>query len=303
MKRTRSSSTILDGRLRFERRGLPWQPFDDSYHAILLSSWTAFFGGTIALYATINVLFAWLYIWGGDCINAANPGSFLDSFSFSVQTLSTIGYGTMSPTTPWAHAVVFVESFVGLIGVALVTGLCFAKFTRPQARVTFSGPVVIQRRNSRPALSFRMANERNSRIVDAHCQLYVLVDEVTSEGEEMRRFYPLHLERDRSPIFLLTWSVFHYLDGNSPLAGITEATVSQRMVALIAIVMGTDEGFVQNVYAQHHYSPDDMRFGHRFVDLIGGQMESLIIHHDRLHATVPAAQAAVTDAEPEETSP
>ena len=284
--------SIRDGQLHFERRGLAESPFADSYYAILHASWMAFFGWTIALYAAINVSFAFLYLAGGDCINARVPGSFLEAFSFSVQTFSTIGYGTMSPTTPWAHGVVFVESFVGLIGVALVTGLCFAKFARPQARVTFSSALTVSHRDGRPVLAFRMANERNSRIIDAHAQVYVLVEETTAEGERMRRFYPLHLERERSPIFLLTWTVFHHLDGNSPLAGITADTVEERFVALIAIVMGTDDAFVQSVHAQHYYLPSDFRFDHRFVDVVDLSDDGrIVVHHDRLHDTEPLGAA------------
>lgn len=261
-------------------------------------------GYTVSLYAAINVFFALLYLAGGDCINAANPGSFLEAFSFSVQTFSTIGYGTMSPTTPWAHLVVFVESVIGLVGVALVTGVCLAKFSRPMARVSFSTSVVVGMRNSRPVLTFRMANERSSRIIDASCQVYVLIDETTHEGDTMRRFYPLHLERERSPMFLLTWSVFHYLDGNSPLAGVTEETVHQRLVSLVVLVMGVDDGLVQSVHAQHYYMPDQIRFGHRFVDLIERADDGrLVIHHDRLHDTMPQPEPAVTNGERVEQTP
>lgn len=295
---------IRQGQLVFERSGLPRKPFDDFYHRVLRSTWRGFLGTTTGLYAAINVLFALLYLAGGDCINAEHPGSFLEAFSFSVQTFSTIGYGTMSPTTPWAHGVVFVESLVGLLGVALMTGVSFAKFARPVARVSFSEAVVVTTRNGRPVLSFRMANERNSRIIDAQCQVYVLIEETSTEGELMRRFYPLHLERERSPVFLLTWSVFHFLDGNSPLAGITENTVQQRMVSLVAILMGTDDGLVQTVHAQHYYLPANLRFGHRFVDLIerhpGGGM---VIHHDRLHDTMPQSEAAVTNGQRVEQTP
>lgn len=289
---------IKDGRVVFERRGLRSSFFADFYHTILKASWTEFLGYSVGLYGLINVVFALLFLAGGDCINAEHPGSFVEAFSFSVQTFSTIGYGTMSPTTPWAHFVVFVESVIGLVGVALVTGVCFAKFARPAARVAFSERVVVHVRNGRQVLSFRLANERNSYIIDAQCQLYVLVDETTTEGDTMRRFYPLQLERDRSPVFGLTWTVFHYLDGNSYLAGLTENDLHRRVVSLVVILMGTDDGLVQAVHAQHYYLPEHIQFGHRFVDLIErDEAGQLVIHHDRLHDTMPQSGAAVTNAE------
>ncbi len=247
----------------------------------------AFFGVMVLAYAVVNLFFAGLYLAGGDCINAAVPGSFVEAFSFSVQTLSTIGYGTLSPTTPWAHAVMVVESFVGLIGVAIATGLCFAKFSRPQARVAFSDVAVVSMRSGRPCLSFRMANERASRIIDAHLQVYVLLDEQTPEGERMRRFHPITLERDRSPMFTLSWTVLHFMDADSPLAGMTAHNIEEHMVSLVVILTGVEAAFVQNVHAQHFYVPDDIRFGMRFADILEEQDGLLIVHHERLHDTIP----------------
>ena len=284
------------GRLQFTRRGLPFRPWGDLYHAVLRASWPAFFGAMMALYIAVNLAFAGAYLAGGDGIGADDPESFIEAFSFSVQTLSTIGYGGLSPTTPWAHAVMFLESFVGLVGVALATGICFAKFSRPRARVTFSAVAAVNTRDGRPCLSFRMANERNSRIVDAHLQVYVLMDEVTEEGEHMRRFHPLRLERDRSPLFMLSWTALHYIDGTSPLSGIHSDNADERFAALVVILTGVDEGFVQNVHAQHFYVPEDLRFGARFVDVIDNRDGVITIHHDRLHHTVPEGPGGVTNA-------
>ncbi|HHO51481.1 MAG TPA: ATP-sensitive inward rectifier potassium channel 10 [Deltaproteobacteria bacterium] len=286
---------LRDGQLQFTRRGLRTAPWSDPYHLVLRSSWTGFFCVSLVVYALTNLCFAVLYRLGGDCINAADPDSFLEAFSFSVQTLSTIGYGGLSPTTPWAHGVMFAESFVGLFGVALASGICFAKFARPLARVAFSRVAVISRRDGRPCLSFRVANERNSRIVDARVQLYVLVDEISEEGEHMRRFYPLELERDRSPLFVLTWTVMHFLDGDSPLAGLTEDNASERMLLLVATLTGVDEAFVHEVHAHSYYTLGSLRFDHRFSDIILDEGGRITIFHDRLHDTVADPASAVTN--------
>lgn len=284
-----------DGQLRFVRHGLRTTPWSDLYHLVLRSSWSGFFLVSLVAYTVTNLLFAGLYRLGGDCINATDPDSFLEAFSFSVQTLSTIGYGGLSPTTPWAHGVMFVESFVGLFGVALASGICFAKFARPRARVAFSQVAVIGQRDGRPCLSFRVANERNSRIVDAQVQLYVLSDETTPEGEHMRRFYPLHLERDRSPLFLLTWTVMHFLDGDSPLAGLTTDDVHERVVMLVATLTGVDEAFVHEVHAHNYYPASALRFDHRFSDIILNEDGLITIFHDRLHDTVADPATGVTN--------
>ncbi len=286
---------LSDGQLQFVRRGLRARPWDDLYHLILQTSWTGFFCLMVFGYTLTNLFFAALYWIGGDCINASDPDSFLETFSFSVQILSTIGYGGLSPTTPWAHGVMFVESFVGLIAVALVSGICFAKFAKPRARVAFSEVAVIGQRNGRACLSLRIANERNSRIVGARVRLYALLDEITDEGEHMRRFYPMRLERDQTPLFVLSWTVMHFLDGDSPLAGLTEHDAPARMVALVATLTGMDESFVHDVHAQAYYAPDSLRFDSRFADILENDEGLITVFHDRLHDTVADPAAAVTN--------
>ena len=290
------------GGLNYRRRGIRAAPWSDLYHAVIRASWTVFFVWLIATYAVTNLGFALLYLGCGDCIGAEDPGSFLEAFSFSVQTLSTIGFGGLAPTTPFAHIVMWIESFAGLVGVATATGMCFAKFSRPEARVAFSDIAIITTHNGRPSLEFRMANERNSRIVDARLQLYLVYDEHAPEGGQMRRFEPLRLERDRSPVFLLSWTAIHALDGDSPLAEVTPESLHHRMIAIVAVVSGVDDTVVSSMHAQHYYLPDQIRFGHRFVDMMSEEDGVLVIDHSRLHDVVPESTPTVTDAVPEEAS-
>ncbi len=254
---------------------------------VIRASWPGFLGALAGAYALTNAAFAALYLAGGDCINAQDPRSFADAFSFSVQTIATIGYGAMSPTTPWANAVVAIESFVGLLAVALASGMCFAKFSRPDARVGFSSVAVVSDREGRPCLMFRIANERNSRIIDARISVYALVDEVTLEGQRMRRFHPLVLERDRSPVFLMSWLVMHPLDRGSPLVGDDPTRLDPAVRSIVVTLSGVEDTFMSTVHRQHHYQPDDVRFGHRFVDMIGDDNGELTLDHSRLHDTVP----------------
>ncbi|MEN0067894.1 MAG: ion channel [Myxococcota bacterium] len=285
-----------DGRLQYVRRGLRDRPWRDLYHFVLLASWPVFLLWSSLAYLAVNLVFAILFLAGGDCFNGTNGGTVVEAFSFSVQTLTTIGYGSMTPTTPYAHMVVALEGLVGIIGAALLAGVCFAKVSRPQARVEFSNVATVHTMNGRPCLSFRIANQRNSRIVDAHMQLYALIDLTTKEGEHMRRFFPLRLERERTPLFLLTWTVMHFLDGDSPLHGLTPENASERMASLVATVTGVDEGFVQQVHAQQYYLPERVLFDRRFVDIIDNFDGVLEIHHDRLHETMPDPSVSVTDA-------
>lgn len=287
---------LYKGRPIYVRRGLQDRPWRDVYHMVLLASWPTFLALAAAAYLLVNLIFAGLFLAGGDCFNGTDGGSFVEALSLSVQTLTTIGYGQLRPTTGYAHAIVLIEGFVGVIGVALLAGVFFAKVSRPEARVQFSNVAVVHPRDGRPCLSFRIANQRNSRIVDAHMQLYALIDHTTPEGEHMRRFFPLRLERERTPVFLLTWTVMHYLDGDSPLHGLTTDNLEDRLVSIVATVAGIDEGFAQQVHAQHYYVPGQILFGQRFVDIIDNLDGVLEIHHDRIHDTMPDPATSVTDA-------
>ncbi|MEN8446157.1 MAG: ion channel, partial [Cyanobacteria bacterium J06555_13] len=172
----------------------------DPYHLLLMIPWLGFVGLIVCLYVALNALFALIYLTGGaGGIVNARPHSFWDAFFFSVQTLASIGYGSMYPNTPFTNTVVAVEVLVGLVGVAIVTGLAFARFSRSTARIVFSQLAVVAPYNGLPALMFRVANQRRNQIVEAQMRVYLLKDEVSLEGQFIRRLYPLTLLRAQTP--------------------------------------------------------------------------------------------------------
>src|SRR2546426_7862190 len=118
---------------------------DDLYHHLLSASWLRLLVVIAGLYLAANALFALAYLAEPRSIGNARPGSFVDAFFFSVQTMATIGYGKLVPRTGLANVLVTVEALVGLFGVAMVTGLMFAKFSHPTARVNLANmrPVTI----------------------------------------------------------------------------------------------------------------------------------------------------------------
>jgi inward rectifier potassium channel len=272
---------VQAGRLITTRSGLSRHPFGDLYHWLLRAHWglviLAFFGG----YLATNALFAALFLAGGPCFGVAEP-RFFDAFMFSVQTYATIGYGVMAPTTTWAHALVAIESFVGVLTAGMMTGLMFAKFARPSSRIAFATHAVVSPRDGVPTLQLRMANERASEILSARAELFLIRDEVSVEGQHFRRFVPLRLERDASPLFALSWTLLHPIDAQSPLYGLTEDTAASRIVGLSVLVQGTDDTSSSTVIARYYYLPSDLRFGRRFADMMERRPTGMHIHHDRL---------------------
>ncbi len=247
--------------------GLETRYFDDIYHYMMEASWARLIVLIAAIYFTTNAIFATLYVVSGDSIAGAEKGSFVDAFFFSVQTLSTVGYGVMSPKGPLGGALVTIEAFVGLLGMAMASGLMFSKFARPTARVLFSSKVIVTTRNGKPCLVMRMANGRGNEIIEATLRVSVLKPEVTAEGEKMRRFHDLVLTRNQTPLFTLTWMVIHEINEASPLFGETEASLREMSVRFIVTLTGIDSTFAQTIHARTSYFSEDIVWGGRFVDV------------------------------------
>ncbi|MEZ4318956.1 MAG: ion channel [Myxococcota bacterium] len=273
-----------DGMMPVNYVGFTYDPFTDLYHSVIGMRWVTFIAIITATYFSFNAVFASLYMLGGNCYNATDPGSFLQAFAFSVQTMSGIGYGAMSPTTPYANVVSIIEAFLGLTGIAMTTGLLFAKFSRPMARVGFAQFAVVNEMDGVPTLQVRMSNLRRNQVVDAHIQVAALIDSPTREGHNMRRVMDLPLVRSQTPVFRMSWTVMHRLDENSPLHGLTKENREQRLIGLILNFTGLDDTFSQTVSAQRIYSPQEIRIGYAYCDMIENHPDgSLTMHYDRLH--------------------
>ena len=248
--------------------GLRSHPLRDVYLWLLAAPWRRFFALVLAAYVGANAVFAAAYLALGDAIEEARPGHFGDAFFFSVQTMATIGYGKMAPRGLAANVLVTLEALVGLLGLALVTGLVFAKFSRPTARVRFSQVAVVTPFDGVPSLLFRMANERGNQIAEAQAHLVLLRSERTREGEEVRRIHDLRLVRSQSAFFAFTWLIVHPITPESPLFGETPESLRARDVDLVASMTGLDETLSQSVHARHAWTPDQVLWGHRFADVL-----------------------------------
>jgi inward rectifier potassium channel len=293
-KRTPREQRIVSrqGIPNVSRIGLQPHPMADIYHFALRAPWSLLLGGIGALYLVSNALFALIYLVLGG-INNARPGSFADAFFFSVQTMSTIGYGQMWPLTMTAHLVVTLEALVGLLALALVTGLIFSKFARPTARIMFSKVAVISQRDGVSSLMFRMANERRDQIVEATAHLVFIRNEQTVEGERVRRFRDLKLTQRHSAVFFLTWTAVHPITPDSPLYGQTPEDLAKVEAQVMATVTGTDETLSQTVHARYSYTLSDIVWGHRLADIISVDSEGRrSVNYNRFHDTIPVADSA-----------
>ena len=268
--------------------GLERAPHKDIYHFVLGRTWPTFFLLVAAVFLATNMVFAWLYLAEPGAVTNVRPGSFEDAFYFSVQTLATIGYGGMAPASRYGHLIVAVEAIVGILMVALITGLTFTRFTRATARVLFSNKVVISPRDGVPHVMFRMANWRRNRIVEARLSAVLLVTERTREGDVMRKQIDLPLVRSKTNVFFLTWSAMHLVDEKSPFHG-PDALQRLRLqqAELYLGLTGLDETIGQTIHVRKQYTLDDIVPGARFADVLSTEEDGTrIIDYRKFHDVV-----------------
>jgi len=253
-----------------ERIGDPHSYWGDIYHLLLTMPWPTFVSVTGFLYLLVNALFALAYSVGGGVatVGESEPEYFLELFFFSVQTMASIGYGAMYPTNLYAHWLVVIESLVSLFFIATTTGLVFARFSLPTARILFSNVAVIAPFNGVPTLMFRTANKRKNYILEAQLWVTLVRDEYSAEGDFMRRFHDIQLVRTHNPIFSLSWTAMHQVLPGGLLDGDTVETLARDRAEIIVTLTGLDETLAQTIHARHTFSAEDIYWDYRFADIL-----------------------------------
>jgi inward rectifier potassium channel len=267
--------------------GLQLNFWADISHRCMTASWPAFIGGAVLVFIAFNAVFAVLY-WIGDQPVSNVPGSaYIDYLYFSIETLSTAGYGDMHPQTHYGHFIATVELFTGIFSMSLMTGLIFARFSRPNARLLFANHPVISNHDGKPTLMVRFANERRNIIGNATAKLWLLQNAVSKEGQSLRRFFELPLTRNEHPALSLSWTLYHVIDEDSPLYGLNADDLAALGVSLVVVVTGYDVIAAQTVHARKSYDHTDIRFGHRYADILDTSEDGrLRIDYGRFHETL-----------------
>jgi inward rectifier potassium channel len=246
-----------------------------------------FIAALAAAFVAINFIFALMYDLGDKPIANARAG-LADLFFFSVETISTVGYGDLHPQTDYGHIVATVESFTGMLALATMTGLVFARISRPRARLIFSRHPVVATHNGVPTLMFRMANARSNFISEATAKTWMIGPTVSQEGKRLVGFQKMRLVKSENPTLALSWLLFHPIEADSPLFGMDEATLVASEINFVISVVGFDETSGQTVHARDIIAAQDVRFGHEYEDIIWID-ESGMRHIDyaKINATRP----------------
>ncbi len=279
-----------DGRFNVHRSGTdPWSPIN-LYHTLLTISWPKFFGLTVATYFAVNLTFAFLFLaCGPGALEGARlepfSARFQDCFFFSIQTVATIGYGKIVPQSSAANFLVAFAALAGLLGFAFVTGLLFARFSRPMAKMVFSKRAIIGPYQDKSGLMFRLANQRSNEISEVTATV-VLVRWECGGGQKQRRFKQLALEREKVSFLPWHWVVVHPIDEKSPLYGVTEAELIESEPEILILVTAMDETFSQVVHTRMSYHGQELVWNAKFAPLNNPQ-SPLEIDLTRIHDVEP----------------
>ena len=256
------------GSYEFKKQGVSRFDLRDPYHLAVALTWPQFLAALLALYLSVNVVFAALFWLVPGSVANARPDSFADAFFFSIETLATVGYGEMYPATLYGHVVASAEIVCGLGFTAILTGLTFVRFSRPRAKLVFAANPVVAMHNGKPTLMVRIGNGRAGVLADAAAKLNVLLSETTAEGKLFRRAQELRLERAHIPLFPLDWTLMHVLDERSPLHGYDMERAIKADARVFVTLEARDPTLATSVHEIRTYMPEDIRFGMRYTDAV-----------------------------------
>ena len=290
-QRKRQGRKVWSGTQHVVAYGMPPMGWRDIYHHALEVNWPTFFAALALVFLTLNAVFAGLYALGDASIANQSPPGFAGAFFFSVETLATVGYGDMHPQTTYAHVIATLEIFIGMSGIAMATGLVFARFSRPRAKIMFARNVVVRSLNGKRTLMLRAANARQNVIAEATARLRLMQDERSPEGYLIYKIRDLKLERSEHPIFLLGWVMMHVIDETSPLHNATAESLAAGDALLLLTIEGADETAAQTVQARYSWRHDAIRWNHRYVDLIRDEDGVTSVDYNNFHRIEPIDEA------------
>ena len=259
-----------DGSFNTRRVGLGPLASLHLYDALLTISWARFLALVATAYLASNVAFALAYMALGPAALTgaleASASTFPRAFFFSVHTLSTVGYGSIVPASVAANALMTIESVFGIFGVALTTGLVFARFARPTAKILFSKNALVAPYRGEHGLMFRIANQRSTQIIELEATV-TFSRMVEEDGRPIRRFYPLALERQKVVFFPLAWTIVHPINRDSPFYDLTGEECIRSDAEILVLLKGIDETFSQTVHARSSYTAEEILWSSKFSDL------------------------------------
>lgn len=260
-----------DGSFNTRRVGMGFFSSLSPFYALITMSWWMFFTVLTGTFLLINFIFAFLYVLcGADAFYMSVPNPIEDhfwrAFFFSVETLSTIGYGHIAPNNIATHIVSSIEAFLGLVFAALITGVVFTRFSKPASNILWSKNALIAPFQGGQALMFRITNGYRNEIIDLEAMVSFSRFEMVG-GKRMRKFYTLPLERAKVPFFSLAWTLVHPISKDSPLWGSTQSDLDSSQAEFLIVIRGLDDVLFQTIHARGSYKCEEVIWNAKFKNM------------------------------------
>lgn len=282
-----------DGSVNVRRKGLSIFNTADNYHNLISMGWGKFWLLVLSGYLVVNIIFAFIYMMlGPDNLYGADGSTGLDhffnAFFFSAQTMSTVGYGHISPKGMAANSVAALESMLGLLAFALATGLLYGRFSRPSAKISYSKNILVSPyRGDGKGLMFRLANMRKNILIGLSIEVIFSYNEDV-DGKPVRRFFPLELERKNVSILTISWTIVHPLDDNSPLRDMTPEELKRTEASFSILLKAFDDTFSQTVHSRAAYYSSDIVWNAKFKPTFDRDEDgTIVLDLSKLHDYVP----------------
>jgi inward rectifier potassium channel len=268
-----------DGSANVRRKGLPFFKPHEAYSSLIYMSWGRFWTIILFFYFTINVIFASVYLLLGiENLTGANGlttlDQFFDAFFFSAQTISTVGYGHLSPAGFATSVVAAFESMIGLLAFAMATGLLYGRFSRPSAKIIYSKNIIKAPYQNGEAYMFRLANFRTNQLIELNISLMLSINKVEN-NLSIRKFIPLTLELSNINLLILSWTLVHPLNEDSPLFGLSIQELIDGEAEFLIMLKAFDDSFSQNVHSRTSYKPNDIVFDAKFDKIIAPDQDGV----------------------------
>jgi len=280
-----------DGSFNVERRHEGFWNRLNVYHRLITMDWLPFLGWVFLFYFLTNVIFAGLYLFAGannlrGLDDLSLGGSFWGAFFFSAQTITTVGYGHMSPNGFLTSSIAAAESLLGLLLFALATGLVYGRFSRPVAHIRFSQNAVFAPYFDINAWMFRIIHERANQLVDVEVEVSLSRLETKPDGTRYRRYYGLPLERKKVSFFPNNWTLVHPIQPDSPLHGCTPEQLAESDAEFLILLRAIDDTFSQMVHARYSYRYDEILWGRKFRPMFNSDAQGdVLVDLDQLDET------------------
>jgi inward rectifier potassium channel len=238
----------------------------DSYHWLLGITWVKFISLVLGAYLIVNTVFAVIYFligaekFGG-LISTDISENFSQLFFFSAQTLTTVGYGHIYPNHTYVSSVSAIESMLGLMGFAMVTGLLYGRFSKPKAEIQYSKEAILAPYADGKAFMFRIANKKQNELIETECKLVLSIN---NPETKRRDFHFLELERNQINFLPFTWTIVHPVNDHSPMLGLTEKDLHNRDAEFVILIKSITDTYFQTVYSRMSYKANEIAWNVKF---------------------------------------